>query len=199
MFPVAALTVWIPIFLELLAKQHACPYTYEPLNKATYNYTVDPGGVWEGFYNKTTTCRYDYSEFPDEEPPLWMERLNPLYGINVLPVYIRQKEHGKDDEEEAKINGLDEVRAPEHLLYEKKWNVVCDAPGNVDVVISPIRNVSTWATDRNRGDEVGNEQDMPWWQSTSFHGYDGAPSHVGPVEFDFVISSGVIVEVADLR
>ena len=108
------MTVWLPIFLDLIARDNSCGYTFEPLDKDTYNYTADPGGVWEGYVNKTTKCRYNWSESGvDLDPskygtdvPSWMERINPDYGLNLLHVYIRQKEHGRDEEEVSKASKI---------------------------------------------------------------------------------------------
>ena len=52
-----------------------------------------------------------------------------------------------------------------------------------------MRNVRIWASDLSRGDQVGHEQTMPWFNSDGVFSYPGGSDDVAPVSFKFDVSS----------
>ena len=108
-FQQCAIAFWLPVFLNLIARDHACAYTFEPL--ANYDKTVTPK-FFRGYQNTSTICTYDWSqngtiEYTEEDsdfPPLWMERINPNNGIGMVPVYIRQQEPARNPAEQKEVS-----------------------------------------------------------------------------------------------
>ena len=99
---------WLPVFLNLVAKDHACGYTFEPM--ASYDKDVTDR-FFRGYENRSTVCTYNWTKGGEIDynvtgtyPPLWMERINPYYGINVMPVYIREQEPARDKEEQKVVS-----------------------------------------------------------------------------------------------
>ena len=92
----------------------------------------------QGYENKSTICSYDWTKNETIDytngthPPLWMERINPLYGIDILPVYIREQEPARDEkelEERSKLSNIQfKDRDSDHLYYDHQWDdwIVCD-------------------------------------------------------------------------
>ena len=106
-FQQSTMGLWFPFFLSMIAKNHACGFTSGP--EHMYNATSTPK-FFKGYHNTSTICSYDWTQGGSItyngtiHPPLWMERLNPTYGLNILPVWVRQLEPGRDVEEMSEVS-----------------------------------------------------------------------------------------------
>ncbi|GMI14583.1 hypothetical protein TrVE_jg10544 [Triparma verrucosa] len=169
-FPSAAGVLWIPILLDVLAERHACPYVKEPqfdvndLNWHAYDgfkntsktlcsfstsfvfdeLDVELGLNDYGAYTDCTTCKLDSGAI--EDYGRWMERGNPLFGLDYYPAHTRKDEPTEDEDElAAKSRMLIDDVTLDYKTVDYAAHTVCAAPSGVTTV-SPIYNVSLYTS-----------------------------------------------------
>ncbi|GMI00649.1 hypothetical protein TrST_g8802 [Triparma strigata] len=211
-FSSAAVVMWLPYLLLGLAEMKACPYTYnEPATLDETHRHFRPevvsifgnvlGDTWEGFFNETTTCHYNWaaaeaaglwSVETDISPPYYLERGNPYYGLQYLPLHIRAKEPFCAAEDECGDYEYYDTRktAPEdrrkHLPFDAAYDayIECDYPTAIEFV--PVRNISFYAA--AEGADANGE--FKGDKGTNIVDGKDRTDYVGPISFDLALTSG---------
>ncbi|GMH71468.1 hypothetical protein TrLO_g3900 [Triparma laevis f. longispina] len=211
-FSSAAVVMWLPYLLLGLAEMKACPYSYvEPVVTEDHRWfrpeVISVFGnsiedTWVGYFNETTTCRYDWDQAlslglwsvdVDIKPPYYLERGNPNYGLQYLPLHIRSKEPfcaAEDECQDFPDEPYDTRKtAPEarrkHLPFDSAYDAVitCDYP--TAIKFEPVRNVSYYAV----ADGAKSNGEFKGDGSTKIVDGSDRSDYIGPINFDLALTS----------
>jgi UMF1 family MFS transporter len=145
----------LPYILLILASRKACPYswdqpfiegneTHRPHGFRYWSSILTPLGneywdIWEGYYNGTTMCRFDYDAiiaagiYGDEfnaivDPPeFWEERGNPDYGLPHVPVSSRSEQYfAEQDGDNIKCSEANKLAKSIRTLMGKDTELTAD-------------------------------------------------------------------------
>mmetsp|Transcript_13698 Transcript_13698/g.27291 ORF Transcript_13698/g.27291 Transcript_13698/m.27291 type:complete len:955 (+) Transcript_13698:71-2935(+) len=209
-FSSSAVVLWLPVFMYYLAEMKACPYTWdEPVtsntshihyrNQDTQLLSGNPvGDKWEGFFNESTTCYYNWTKAKalnlplSGSPPVWMERGNPDYGLQ----YLDDKQRGREPfcavedncndqpDKDFKVGKNTAQEDKQQLKYDPAYTQVVECNFPTAVKFKPMFNASYYAVAAG-----SNSKDE--FQGDSFFKRNGetATDYDGPINIPLALAS----------